>query len=246
MSVIIQQATIGGTTDKRLVLENAQWAGKLAIGNSWNTLRIGFRLAIGNTGTNLISTPGIWIGLHSNPAAGMTNGPLGNACSHFVGFKSVLATWTLGSGANKCWYLGNSSAYSYGHRVGATWTSAGNNWPFRAFSSAPTTARLAHVMEIQRSGSNLIWSFVAWPTSGATASVKDVPLEVLKNSLNAGTWVGAYNVLYAHDSNYVNQSNMFTIAVDEATRGPLNAICLAWDSIAVSAYVSEVLYSVIA
>lgn len=245
MSTTIEHQLFGASdNDGRMLLMNSQIARKLSIGAAWNTLRIAFRISFTDTGSNLGGTPGLFFGLHSNPSAGMANGPLGNACSYFVGFKSVVSSWTRQTGANKGYYLASSSAYQHGHKIGATWTNEGTCWPCRSFSAAPAAARSVWLSEWTR-GSGTVSVQNACMNVSVNQSVPDVAFVTVQNALNANTFATAIALIQGDDPTFLaGTTSSFTI--DEATNGDLNSICIAWDLITSGLHLSDMSYSIIA
>lgn len=229
MATSILSRTIISVLDKKLILSNSGWAGTLNIGTDWTRIRIGLRWAMQDTGANLTGTPRLWIGLLSNPSAGLANGPLGGSTSHFVGGFTSLASWIRGTTPIIHYQPTNGTALAaVVKRVGATNTTAtAPNFPMRFVSAEPGAVRVALVMDILKGSPNFTVACIA---ANATTNLAtgDLPLEELKialvNSLNAD--VATYLTSVTGVSHAV-QSN--SIAVNEGANGSLNAVCVAWN-----------------
>lgn len=106
MGSIIVTETISSVVDQRIGLQNSFFARPHGI-SSWNTLRIGIRLQMENTGANLSGNPHIFFGLCCG-----TSAPMGSAIpTHAVGWWTNPATWvyTAASGSNLTYYAGNTT-----------------------------------------------------------------------------------------------------------------------------------------
>jgi hypothetical protein len=234
MPTTIESVTISTVLEKRLKLENAQWAGALSIGTSWNTIRIGARVCLADSGAAM--TGPIWaLGVLSDPAVGMTNGPLTNATSHFVGQKSVAgAAWTRSTAPARYGYTSNNR----GKRVGATDThiaSATSSW-----FSAVTTTRLIMMVEIIKGSPN--FSLQQLVMGQTNALYADASYTHLLTAMQQGTLTAAATYLNGVQSGVYGASTVGAVAVDEGVNGSLNAVCAAWSFVIPACYISEVLF----
>lgn len=246
MSTTILSRTIG-TLDKKLVLSNSQWAASLDIGTSWTKLRMGLRWALTDSGGNLTSTPRFFIGLHSNPASGMTNGPLTATCSHFVGLYSVQATLTRSTSPLR---YGVAIMSSVCKKIGSTITDGANFSTLIAITADPANVRNALLLEFNKtSGTQITMSEVGVDTT-AGAGV-DVSLATLKAALVEPTILNADDIIEVGiGTTGYDASTVSAFTVDEGTDGPLNSLCVAWDRSAAlggsDLEISEVLFAKLA
>lgn len=99
-SSIILARTVSAIEDKRLVLQKASFARPLDFGTSWNSIRIGLRYCMTDSGANITGTPRFAIGVCS----GTTN-ILGDASpTNWVGGITNAGTWTRFAGPNPTYY----------------------------------------------------------------------------------------------------------------------------------------------
>jgi hypothetical protein len=221
MSVEIIRKTVAGETGNWLVLGNAAIGAKLARGTDWTRIRIGFRYAVESTGANISGSPRLWVGVMSNPTAGMTNGPLGSATSHFVGVRSYDSLWWYRTG----YYDGTSGNPLYGRgvvRVGDVTVegASGSVATIGKVNFVGQERRWWGIAEIRKGSPNFTVGF----TNNAADTKYDAFIESL---LNPGT-IG---------------STGSGVAVNEAANGPLNAICIAWDRLTPRLHFSEIAFT---
>lgn len=244
MSVNIGSVTIG-SAEKRLELLNAQWAALMHSSfQNFTILRIALRIAYTDTGGNLTGTPNLWIGTMATPVSGMTNGPLTSSCNHFVGIRTRTATWTRGVGTTAFYDMANSHAVSC-KRIGSTNTDAsgftgggsGTAGGSPRVSAAPTAARSAYLVEIIRGNPNFL--IRASTTEGAAGAQTDTSLTNLRNGMVLTDFQAAAFACF----NSGSTANQQTLAVDEATNGTLNSICVAWNRNDATAFISEILFA---
>jgi hypothetical protein len=229
MATTVLSRTISSLLDKKLVINNSQWAALLNIGTDWNVLRIGWRWSMVDPGASLTGTPRLRIGLLSNPTPGLGNGPNGTGTSHFVGIRSGTASWVRAAGPPP--HMNNMSS-SAAVKVGATETAVGtvnSGW----LSLAPDAIRTGSILEISKGSPN--YTFLPVGVTGA-AGIVDLPYSALVEAMgtprNGATLVESAAVLndaIGGSGTRYSAGNAQTIAVDESTNGPLNAICIAFD-----------------
>lgn len=237
--------------DRRLVLANVQLARTLAIGSSWTKIRFGSRLSIDTTawtGTNQITadaTSRFYYGMLSSPAAGLTNGPLTDLTSHFVGFISVGAGATLnqlaGGGSN---YRGTASANTYAKKIGATITTTAGTADSPIFSSSPALRRTILILELEKSGANMIITLLALDLNTAIGDTTTAGLVSVMETATIANMITALNALYGANQYSLNATG--TLAVDEGLNGSLNAFCIAWPWSIPALHVSEVIWRKVA
>lgn len=225
MSIAIQNSFTD--TDKRIVLGNSQWAGLLDAGTDWNIITIAGRVAFDTNTASILGTPRMYIGVLANPTSGLAEGPLNNSCTHFLGFVSNRSPWTLSniSGVNQ--WTGNSTLY--GRKIGSTLATGGSNIGWRV-SAAAATNRWGFIVRITKGSPN--FTVEAGYNAG---TVDDVSLASVNTSLEIQTFSSACSALS------LNAGSQQAFAIDEATNGYFNSVCLAWDrSVDALMYVSEV------
>lgn len=231
MSVDIDTVTIG-TEDRRLVLTNAQAARVLAVGSTWNSIRIGIRFAFDDTGANLTGTPNFLVGMLSNPveAGGMlSNGPLsGAATSHFIGIRNTDATWTRSAG----YYSIDANTFQATKKVGST-TSNGSavlTGQTSVMEAAPATNHSIMIVFLIKGSP---WT-VYFARNASTSETHKTQADLI-TALEASD---PYATLgYA-------ATPQPTLTVDEATDGYLNAVCVAWDRTTPALRIADVMYSI--
>lgn len=223
MSVEIESVTVGSDTEKRLVLANGQWAATLALGTDWDIIRVGARIAWDDSGGTIFGTPGFYLGLTSSPVSGLTNGPLsGINTKHFIGLITQATTWSRSASQYTV------GANALGKKVGTTTTGTGSNT--LAFSLAPSTTRTGFVVQIEKGSPNFT----------IRASFLGVaPMDHDYVDLLAAMDVSDFSTA----AGLLNQSAFSgTVAVDEATDGFFNALCVAWDRATPEIHISEMLF----
>lgn len=111
---------VSSVTDKRVVLSNSQFARALPFGTTWQSIRIGMRLDMRDTGADLSSTPRFWFGVCS----GSTNLVSDATTTNFCGCATNVATW----GRSATRYNKLTSGIVCATRVGSTnvFSSGGN------------------------------------------------------------------------------------------------------------------------
>jgi hypothetical protein len=233
MSLDIVSRTIGGELDKKFVLRNHQCARIMSFQSTWTRLRIGTRLAIEDTGGNISGTPRFYMGLLASPSAGLDNGPLSVATSHFVGVRQDGAAITRNAGPPINYGTTIVAVTKVGTTVGGS-LSLGT----AIISGTPATSRYAWVVEFLKGSPN--WTVTSLGL-GNSASGIDVPYDAMVQAMEADTMAGAEAVLDAYGT-YTDTATG-SLPVNEATNGFVNAVCFAWDRSTVDLEWSELLFS---
>jgi hypothetical protein len=228
MSVTIE-SIVSPSTEKRLVLGNAQWAASLTAGSTWNKLRVGCRAAMGSTGAALSGTPRFYLGFCSDPVSGFTNGPLSGAnCKHYIGTMSQDTSWSWTNSTPD--YYVNGSFQQAGKNVLGTETAIGGS-STTLMVAEPTVARRIYMVEIERQVTN--WD-LRWSTNPAITDQTEASLIQAMEEDDFPTSCIAHGLT----------SNVSTNVVDEVTDGSLNAICCAWNTAAVTMHISEMSFAI--
>lgn len=238
MSTAIDTVTVGGVEDRRLQLANAQAARVIDIGTSWSKIRLGIRFAWDDTGANLGGTPRLCLGMLSNPNFPLTNGPLGATTGHFVGMATKFGDWARSAGP-PVRYTGTSPAFAAVKKIGATFTSADMTTSI-TISGSPTTRRLLLILDITKGAPNFTFGAI-WPF-GATI-FDAVSNTHLIDAMNIATFAAMktyFDGLYAVNSYLASGTPV--LAVDEATNGSLNAVCVAWDRATPTTHISDFIW----
>lgn len=235
MSVEIETVTISAVDDKRLVLGNASAAFLHSQGNNFVRRRIGFRMAVDDTGANLTGTPRFYYGLMSSPSAGVANGPLGATTNHFLGVRSNGSTWTRATSPTR--YSFGTGNHQLLKRINTTDTSIATSTAGALVPAEPTTRRSIWILDVLKGSPNWTISAVA----GNNTTHPDTSLEILQTAMNILTMTSVSAYLTAITGAAYGAAGSGTHAVDEATDGALNAIVLAWDRISPLMYVSEIM-----
>lgn len=246
MSVAIQQTTFGATVDGRVVLSRASMARGMVVGGGWSQLRIGLRFAVGDSGGDILGTPRLYIGCLSNPAAGLSNGPLTNATSNFLGVVSDSWAWIHSASGYTL------SPFSAAVKVGSTLAVAGVGGSMR-LSLAPATKRRAVIVLIDKgTDGNADWK--VGMVYHSTTDDPDISLTMLTNAMEASpnepvlsTRLGAIRDVLNLEAGFVglyaSAVLSSTLVVDESVNGDLNSLCVGWGRSFVPVYLSEFLYA---
>ena len=244
MSVTIQQLPVGGVNDKRLVLQNAQWAATLDIGTNWNLIRIAARFAFDDFTMDIPSSPRLYLGVIASPSSGFANGPLGNSTNHFLGMRTNASSWAHRTSPSftEDYYQFTSNSF-YAKKVGATVTTQTGLSSSITFGFHPSSNRNAMVVEVEKISSSATDVRVLAQNS-ASDDTGDVTLDELVGAMGTETLSDVNSYLAALTGNtYVGATLAASFTTDEATDGYWNAICVAWDRSTPACYVSDMLYA---
>lgn len=211
MASTILLRTISSVADKRIVLQNSNFARPFTIPLGWTKLRFGVRLSMTDSGANVTSTPRLAIGLCS----GNTNLFLDATTTHFLGFIWNAATWTRQVGPPVSYYPG-AGAVCLAKRIGTTNTIVGTPGENPLIYDATTANRNAVYCDITKGSPN----FTGKLFIRTVAAASDVDLNTfLTQSELASPTITNHSVL----------TGVSTIAIDEAANGTLDHVCVAWD-----------------
>lgn len=220
MSQTITSRTISAVVDKRLVLTNGQGKRLFSYLTTWNVIRIGLHFSMDGSGAaNITGTPLFALGIMS----GTTNGVGNTTTSHFLGIRSVSATWTYNAGAGNPYFSEASSMQQY-KRVNTTNTdSAGSSALTPFWTANPGSKRNVIILEITKGSPNFTVAVIG-PASAAAAQA-DITLATFEDMMNAVTMAAAAAI----PSVAYTAGTSRTVAIDEATSGFFNAINFYWN-----------------
>lgn len=239
MSRIIDTVTVDAIEDRRLVLSGAAVARTLPFGSTWNTLRIGIRMSMGDYGASLQGTPRFYLGVMGTPAAGLTNGPLSDNTAHFVGIRTNLSTLTRTATPPHPYYSGTML---YGvKRIGSTETLAATPSTWTPTATPSTGNFRVVILEIVKGSPNFTFYWVR----NNIVVASEMSLAEFKVAMNVGridssTGVNFYCAAVTGGAGHIVATT--TLAVSEAD-GALNSIVCAWDKRDAPLYLSDFCYS---
>lgn len=210
MASTIFERTISGTPDKRILMQNSQFARPLIIGSTWTELRIGIRASQRDSGATITGTPRFAVGL----SAGTAN-IFGDATTdHWVGVVSTAATWARANlGAD--FYYGDIATRP-AKKVGVTLTTGalfGGPGSFTE-ADAPDGNRWCYFVHITKGSPNFSIRLLSWDNTFI-----DISQATFRGQLETPSPVVSQHTWHAAQ----------TIAVNEAVDGFLTAVNIAWD-----------------
>lgn len=211
MGSIILLRTIGGVDDKRVVLQNSNWARPFTIDSGWTKLRIAFRVSITDSGASVGSTPRFAIGLCS----GSTNIFMDATTTHFVGVVSDAGTWSRRTSPTG--YGTGTGQIKPATRIGTTLTlGSGFSSSCFEFVDAALANRTALFVDITKGSPN--YTFQVFSRTNATSG-GDVDKATFDAQAETAVPTITNHTLFGSG----------TLAVNEGTNGTLNHVCAAWD-----------------
>jgi hypothetical protein len=238
----IESMTVGGVEDKRLLLNNSGAARAISIGDDWDVLRMGFRMAFTDRGITLGASH-LYMGLMSNPNAGLTNGPLGLTTGHFAGWT------TKRNGVDESgWERVSSGGFIYYNSVNTSQTTKIGNTVVDGAAAQPnySTNPLRRQIFIIEFTKGTPWTTeMIHPTGFGTSGQVDIPsIGLVTDCLEISTMNEAVTFL---DSAISPDAYLTTtprnMNVDELTNGVLNALVVAWNRSSVSCIISEMCWA---
>jgi hypothetical protein len=232
----IDTITVGGSEDRRLVLQTAMVGRKIS--GSWNTLLIGVRVVNEFIATNIYA-PVFHLGVMTTPSAGMTNGPLAGAnAAHFLGIGSAEAVWTR-STTTINHYSGTASMQLQKIVDGVeTNTTPSFGW----IRSADDTKRYAMFVEIIKGSPNYTVTACVWNQAAGSVDITKAQMLTAMGSASIAAVDTYMDTLTAN----AYSATSAAIAVDEGTDGALDSICVSWNRAYPKLYVSDLMYRVLA
>jgi hypothetical protein len=213
-------------TDFQLKPFNGQIYRKLEadIATSWTKIRVGIRFSISNTYnvTHLQGLPRLYLGMCNFDKGGPATM---SQVAHFLGIRNNIAQCT-NSG---------STSYSTGMtatmRVNSTFTTSTNFGGSLRISDGAILCMMAVEIDKTTPGATVVSCFRATNAiSGIFNVTQDSFLEQMENSTPSL-------------SGYTYSAAAGTFAVDEATNGFLDALCLSWDRSSVPMWISDICWS---
>jgi hypothetical protein len=217
MAGAIVTRTISALVDQRLSNANSPAARRIGIGNAWNTLRIGFRLAINDPLlANITSTPVLFLGVCSGLTA--KYGDLNP--THALGIKTNTATWTRTAGPPDKY--GTIDIRPVVNVAGAETLGGVTILNTVDLIGTPSTNRTAWVIEIIKGSPNFSINGV-FPTAAQVAA--DISFSQLKAAIEAPTLANVATALS------MTQGSSQAIACNEAN-GSLDSVCFYWNRVA--------------
>lgn len=218
MASVIKVRTISAATETAIQMANSQWARTLTIGTTWNVLRVGVRMHMATIGANLTGTPRLFIGMCSGTA-----NIFGDATTtHAVGMLTNTATWLDNAGGG--YY--DTSFFSPAKRVAAV-ISTGTSFG-QTLIAAPATAANRNLFFIDITKGSPNFSFRHF--GQATGVTTDVSAATFLTQMEAST---------PSLANHTYSSSQ-TLAVDEATDGFLDSVCIAFDRVSTPIEICDV------
>jgi hypothetical protein len=217
MASTIVTRTISAAQENAISMANSQWARTLSIGTTWNVLRVGLRLHMGTTGANITGTPRFFVGLSSG-----TSNIFGDATTtHAVGMVTTIATWQdLGNG----YY--DPTFFSPAKRVNTTLTTGTTFGQSVIPAPASNANRTLCFIDITKGSPNFSFKHFCQSTGTTT----DVSKATFLAQMEASTPSLAQHAYYGPQ----------TLAVDEATNGFLDSVCVAWDRAAAAIEICDI------
>jgi hypothetical protein len=201
--------TFSGGNDIALQLGQEEWVRTLAIGSSWNYIRIGVLVQM--TGTATTSGTSFAIGMCAGTAL-----PFGNAsCQNFVGVNFPGNFGYFANAPYPYWGLGNTNAFAC-KKLGSSITSAATNLPDSigmSFQTAGGTARRGILfVDIIKGSPNYTIGLMASSTAYANVDFTVANLLYGMTQPFANNWTCGGGQIY-----YGN--NAQTLACDETAGG---------------------------
>lgn len=237
MSVEIDSVTISSIEDRRMVLTNSQAARVINIG-TWTRMRVFIRFALNDFGANITGTPRLYVGLLSNPSAGLANGPLTATTSHFVGLINALATWTRNAGPPVYYSFATNTWFA--KKIGATitTTTGGLSQPFLTTVEANRRA----IFGVELTKTDAVTTNVRIMNPG-TSSPLDVSLVQMRTAIEISLLTGAATYLSGVVGTNYEASANGNVTTNEGVDGVLNAVCVAWDRVNPAIRISDLMWA---
>jgi hypothetical protein len=243
-----------GNDDKCLVLTNAQWAAT-GIGTGWRTIRVGLRYCVEDIGASFPPPHPLFFGLMSNPTndanGQLSNGYLSAARGHMLGvFCSSSSSGSRSANATRG-VVSYWQSFQARRVIGGSVLDSGNTWTNYLYGSLGDfgTKRFGIIVEITKSvlassyTAQVVvyhYSYQASDTNGARG------LMSLGGFLNTILSGDPRNSLQTADGGGSTYYGSWSMAIDEAANGPLNAIHVAWGKVSPRIAISDICYAILA
>lgn len=214
-STIIEITPTGGTSDKRILLSNSNFARtwNTTLGTNWTKLRVALRYTMTNTAANLTGTPRFAIGV----CAGTNNIFQDATCSNFVGMVTGAATWSYLGGPPPYY---NNQAPVAATKVGATLTLGGAmpaSGTFYITGNPGVTNRTIVFLDVTKGvGTNI--TLRAFFQSGA-----------ITRDIDYDQFLLLAEMLTPAATTFTLSAEVSAPPVTESVNGYLNSVNVAWD-----------------
>jgi hypothetical protein len=243
MNPTVATTVFGSETDKRMVLNNSQWAGKIQEGTDWNRIRIGCRLAVDDSGAGLGAAIFI-LGVCSNPVTGLPGGlltPGVTTYDHTLGWYFNLPVRNATSPV--CYTVSPLSSGLW--RPPLLFTDGGNSSNMTRVVASPNTVRQGMFIDVWKGSPNFTLG-VAGLNATTGPGFIDLPEDRFDQALVLPGLADIERFLDATVTSYGGSTPATLMAVDEATNGFFNAIYCCWSGTAASIHLSEIKYCILA
>ncbi len=242
MAQVDIESIVSPATEQRIVLRNSQWAAPLSFGDDWYRIRVTCRFAMDDLG---VAPTGqlFYFGLMSNPTedsgGNLNNGPLDATTSHFVGYVNQFGITRSVFGVPV--YRFATNGIPLAKKIDAVTTTIGAGLlgaTNAGWSASPSTMRKAWSFELTKgtaAPSTWVCRIMA-PWLGAAGGVFDVN----DGMLAAGLAQPDLGAAATPVGNLIASATVVTISIDEATNGPLNAVCVAWNRSDILVRISDI------
>lgn len=240
MGCAIESVVIGGVSEKRCVIDQTDFARLIGIGNAWSKVRLVARIALSDSGDDLVADQKFWFGVMHDPSDEMDNGPWSDWTSHFVGMRSGELTWSRLTSPTR-YYVAPDSAMLAVKRVLDTNVES-NMSPSQHlgiyFSADPAAMRWPVFVEIVKGTPNFTVQGV-WPAENSALTF-DLTSAQMFSALQLSTMLDVATELTNLSGMTYLCSSAIELAVDEATDGALNAVCISWQTGENSMHISDI------
>lgn len=214
MAKNIVTKTVSSEANQRLSLTSAAYVRPMDFGSNWSHIRIAARVAVNiNTGTTDIPAPNFFLGLTSGSSAV----PGTATPNHFLGIRTPSSISFFNNEANYV-FTSNTASSSLGCMIidGVETTSiTGNTFGYTFLGNASTMATV-FCIEIIKGSPNYTIDYSSSINGGVYPTSA-----IFENIMASGASVFGDMRIKLNDAPF---------AVDEATNGPLDSICLSWGS----------------
>jgi hypothetical protein len=206
MGAVIKVRTISSVTETTIQMVNNTFARLVSIGTSWNTIRLGLRMHMADTGADLTGTPTFAMGFCAGTAS-----QFGDATTtHFVGLKTNAATWNRSAN-----FYNNATAVPT-KRVGST-TTTGTSLLNLVIPNGLGTGQGRYIFFVDLIKGSPNYTIKLFCDQTGTSGDQ-----------SAATFLAKMELVTPSLSGYTYSSGQ-TIAVNESTNGTLDCVNVSWD-----------------